>query len=109
MPVFESHSRKLGLQFAQRGEIFCKGVSDLIFIHLFFMRYYLTNSYNIIIQILKNYNDPSEFFSIHCELFVTASSQSKLSKSSETSEEKVVNILNLSYLLTGYLIAKCEK
>ena len=25
MPVFESHSRKLGLQFAQWGEIFCKG------------------------------------------------------------------------------------
>ena len=46
-----------------------------------------------------NYNDPSEFFSTHCNLFATASSQSKLSKSSETSEEKVVNVFNLSYLI----------
>ena len=51
------------------------------------------------LQILKNYNDPSEFFSTHFDLFATASSQSKLSKSLETPEEKVVNILNLSYLL----------
>ena len=33
-----------------------------------------------------NYNDPSEFYSTHCNLFATASSHSKLSKSSESSK-----------------------
>ena len=98
MPVFESHSRKLGLQFEQWVEIFCKGASNLIFIHLVFMRYYLTNSYNIIVQILKNYDDPSDFFSSHC-MYVICLPHSLLTFSKLSTEEIVSNILNLSQVL----------
>ena len=99
MPVFESHSRKLGLQFAQWGEIFCKGVSNLMFIQLFLTRYYFLVTISWYKkQILKNYNDPSDFFSSHC-MYVICLPHSLLTFSKLSTEEIVSNILNLSQVL----------
>ena len=43
MPVFESHSRKLGLQFAQWGEIFCKALFYMVLLNQF-LQYHSTNT-----------------------------------------------------------------